>query len=135
MATQSGGQVLDTRSAGWNSVCYKISLSGYQRCGDDGPRSCNGGPPKLPPPCVINEVDTQAGSYRLMCRQQWKLKSTYFSHARKSWDVEHEPILQMGMKKRYAYHKPFTVKFPDKCEWQNKFQPDIKGGLVWYMDG
>jgi len=44
--------------------------------------------------------------------------------------MEHEPILQMGtykMKQRYAYHKPFTVKFPDKCEWQNKFQPDIKG--------
>jgi len=106
MAPQSGGHVLDTRSAGWNSVCYKISLSGYQRCGDDGPRSCNGGPPKLPPPCI-----------------------------RKSWDMEHEPILQMGtykMKQRYAYHKPFTVKFPDKCKWQNKFQPE---GLVWYMDG
>jgi len=39
------------------------------------------------------------------------------------------------MKKRYAYHKPFTVKFPDKCEWQNTFQPDIKGGPVYYMDG
>jgi hypothetical protein len=34
------------------------------------------------------------------------------------------------MKKRYAYHKPFTVKFPDKCEWRNKFRPDIN-----YMDG
>jgi len=73
-----------------------------------------------------------------MCSQQWKPKSTYFSHARKFWDMEHELILQMGtykMKQRYAYHKPFTVKFPDNCEWQNKFQPDIKGGLVWYMDG
>jgi hypothetical protein len=58
--------------------------------------------------------------------------------ARKSWDMEHEPILQMGkdkMKQRYAFHKPFMVKFPAKCKWQNKFQPDIKRGLVWYMDG
>jgi len=35
MVPQSGGQVLHIRSAGWNSVCYKISLFGYQRCGDD----------------------------------------------------------------------------------------------------
>jgi hypothetical protein len=71
-----------------------------------------------------------------MCSQQWKPKSTNFSHARKSSDMEHEPILQMGtLKQRYAYHKPFTVKFPDKFEWQNKFQPFIQGGLVWYMDG
>jgi hypothetical protein len=36
---------------------------------------------------------------------------------------------------RYAYHKPFMVKFPDKCEWQNKFNPHNRGGLVWYVDG
>jgi hypothetical protein len=24
---------------------------------------------------------------------------------------------------RYAYHKPFSTKFPDKCEWQNGFNP------------
>jgi hypothetical protein len=36
---------------------------------------------------------------------------------------------------RYVYHKPFTVKFPDKCEWQNGFNPENKGGLVWYTDG
>jgi hypothetical protein len=35
---------------------------------------------------------------------------------------------------RKAYHKPFTVKFPDKCEWQNRFNPDDNGGLVWYTD-
>jgi hypothetical protein len=52
--------------------------------------------------------------------------------------MEHEPTLQMGpdrMLPRYAYHKPFTVKFPDKYEWQNGFNPDNKGGLVWYLDG
>jgi len=35
---------------------------------------------------------------------------------------------------RYAYYKPFTVKFPDKCEWQNVFTSNIKWDLVWYMD-
>jgi ribonuclease HI len=39
------------------------------------------------------------------------------------------------MLSRYAYHKSFTVKFADKCEWQNRFNPHIKGGLVWYTDG
>jgi hypothetical protein len=52
--------------------------------------------------------------------------------------MEHEPILQMRSDRilpRYAYHKPFTVKFPDKCDWQNRFNPDNKGGLAWYTDG
>jgi hypothetical protein len=52
--------------------------------------------------------------------------------------MEHEPIIQMGsdrMLPKYAYHKPVTDKFPDKCEWQNGFNPDNKGGLVWYTDG
>jgi len=31
---------------------------------------------------------------------------------------------------RQVYHKTFSVKFPDKCEWQNVFNPDNKGGLV-----
>jgi hypothetical protein len=33
--------------------------------------------------------------------------------------MEYETILQVGsnrMLPRYAYHKPFTVTFPDKCE-------------------
>jgi hypothetical protein len=36
---------------------------------------------------------------------------------------------------RCAHYKPFTAKFPDKCEWQNGFNPDNKGGQVWYTDG
>jgi hypothetical protein len=36
---------------------------------------------------------------------------------------------------RYAYHNPFTVYFANKCEWQNGFNPDNKGSLVWYTDG
>jgi len=35
---------------------------------------------------------------------------------------------------RYAYHKPFKVQLPNKHEWQNGFNSDNKGGLVWYMD-
>jgi hypothetical protein len=30
---------------------------------------------------------------------------------------------------RYAYHKPFTVKFPNKREWHNEINPDN-----WYTD-
>jgi hypothetical protein len=90
------------------------------------------------PPLVMIEAEAQAEIYRLMCNQQWKPKSTNFGHTKKSRDMEHEPILQMRsdrMLLRYAYHKPFTVKFPDKCEWQNRFNLDSKGGLVWYTDG
>jgi len=36
---------------------------------------------------------------------------------------------------RYAYHKPFTVKFPEKRKWQNGLNRDNKQGLVWYADG
>jgi hypothetical protein len=39
---------------------------------------------------------------------------------------------QDKMLPRYAYHKPFTVKVPDKCGWQNRFSPDNKGGLGSY---
>jgi hypothetical protein len=35
---------------------------------------------------------------------------------------------------RYAYHKPFKVKFPDKCKWQNRYNPD-NTGLAWCKDG
>jgi hypothetical protein len=86
----------------------------------------------LPPLHVMIEVEAQAGIYRLMCNQQWKPKSTNFGHTKKSRDMEHEPILQMGsdrMLPRYAYHKPFTVKFPDKCEWQMGCTQTTKG--VW----
>ena len=27
------------------------------------------------------------------------------------------------------------VRFPDKCEWQNRFNPERGGGLLWYTDG
>jgi hypothetical protein len=59
----------------------------------------------LPPLHVMIEAEAQAGIYRLMCNQQWKPKFTNFGHTKKSQDMEHEPILQMGsdrMLPRYA---------------------------------
>jgi hypothetical protein len=35
---------------------------------------------------------------------------------------------------RYACHKPFIVKAPDNCEWQNGFIPNINRDLVWFTD-
>ena len=73
----------------------------------------------LPPLHVMTELKVQAGTYRLISNQQQRQKSTNFGHIKKSWDMEHKPILQMGSDKmipKYAYHKPFTVKFPDKYE-------------------
>jgi hypothetical protein len=35
---------------------------------------------------------------------------------------------------RYVY-KPLTVKFRDKCDWQNRLKPDIKGGLDFTQTG
>ena len=35
---------------------------------------------------------------------------------------------------RYAYHKPLKAQLPNKHEWQNGFNSDNKGGLVWCMD-
>jgi ribonuclease HI len=52
--------------------------------------------------------------------------------------MKEEPILQMGTDKmilRHVYYKPFTGRFPDRSEWKDAFQPDRKGGLVWYTDG
>lgn len=36
---------------------------------------------------------------------------------------------------KHAYHKPFTVKFPNKYEWHNRAESENKGDLVWYKDG
>jgi hypothetical protein len=89
----------------------------------------------LPPLRVMIEAQAQVGICQLMCSQPCKPKSANFGHTRKSWDMVHEPILRVETERMipiYAYHKPFTVKFPDKCEWQKGFQPDINRGLVWY---
>jgi hypothetical protein len=33
---------------------------------------------------------------------------------------------------RHVYDKLFIVRFPDRSEWKDGFQPDRKGGLIWY---
>ena len=41
-------------------------------------------------------------------------------HARKFWDMMHEPVLQKGTDRMilaYLDHKQFSVKFPDTCEF------------------
>jgi ribonuclease HI len=51
--------------------------------------------------------------------------------------MEQEPILLMGtdtMIPSYAFHTPFKVHLSNKHEWQNGFNLDNKGGLVWYID-
>jgi hypothetical protein len=87
---------------------------------------------------VTIEAETQAGIYRLMCNQQWSPRSTNYGHARKSWDMEQEDTLLMGtdrMTPRCVSHKPFKVHLSNKHEWQIRFNPDNKRGLVWYTDG
>jgi hypothetical protein len=64
------------------------------------------------------EAEAQAEIYRPMRTQQWRLKSTNFGQTKKPQDMEHEPILHLGSERtlpRYAFHKPFTVTFPEKC--------------------
>ena len=61
---------------------------------------------------------------------------TLVTHKKKSLDMEHEPtLLKWNDMTRYAYHKPFTAQFPDKCTWQNSLKTDITRGLVKYKDG
>jgi hypothetical protein len=31
-------------------------------------------------------------------------------------------------------NKPFTIRLPDRSEWDGRFQPDRKEELVWYTD-
>jgi hypothetical protein len=53
-------------------------------------------------------------------------------------DMEKEPILQVGSDKmilKHVYDKPFMNRLHDGSEWKEGFQPDRKGGLIWYTDG
>jgi hypothetical protein len=82
---------------------------------------------------VIIEAEAQTGIYRLLCNHQWRPKSTNYSHAETSQDMDHKPILLMGtdqMIPRYAYHKPFKVQLLNNQEWQNRINPHKKGGLA-----
>jgi hypothetical protein len=35
---------------------------------------------------------------------------------------------------RYAFHKPFTVRIPDRSESERGILPMGKGELIWYTD-
>jgi hypothetical protein len=70
----------------------------------------------LRPLNVMTEAKAQAEINRLMCSKQWRSKPTNYGHGRKSWDIEHEPFLQIRtdrMLPSYAYDKAFTVTFPN----------------------
>jgi hypothetical protein len=52
--------------------------------------------------------------------------------------MKKEPILQMGSNKmmlRHVYDKHFMIRFPDRSGWKEGFQPDRRGGLIWFTDG
>jgi hypothetical protein len=34
-----------------------------------------------------------------------------------------------------VYEKSFEITHPDSSEWIEGFEPDRKGGLIWYTDG
>jgi hypothetical protein len=51
--------------------------------------------------------------------------------------IKKEPILQIRtdiMIAKHVYDKTFTVRFRDRSDWKDGFQPDCKGGLIWYAD-
>ena len=85
---------------------------------------------------MTTEAEAQARIYRLMYHQQCRPKihwlwsqqevSGYGARTHPT-QMEYDRMLM-----RQVYHKTFMVKFPDKCEGQNVFSPDNKGGLVWY---
>jgi hypothetical protein len=65
-------------------------------------------------------------------------RSIWYVHARNILHVMKEPILQRGTGKmipRHVFHKPFTVRFPDRSEWEGGSIPIKKGGLIKYTDG
>jgi hypothetical protein len=84
------------------------------------------------------EAEARIGNYRLCCNDQWKPKSEDFGYAYMTQDMKKEPILRMGPYKmipRNVYDTSFTIRFHDRSDWKEKFQPDRKGGLIWYTDG
>jgi hypothetical protein len=36
---------------------------------------------------------------------------------------------------RYAFHKPFTVRLPNRSEWDRGIVPSGKKGIIWHTDG
>jgi hypothetical protein len=62
---------------------------------------------------------TYFSQFALSCNEQWRPKSLWYGHMGNARDMKREPILQMGTDKmiqRYAFHKPFMVRLPDRSE-------------------
>jgi len=65
-------------------------------------------------------------------------KSTTFDHTKNLGVWSMNPFYRCvsdRMFPTYVFFKPFTVKFPDKCEWQNRFNSDNRECIGWYVDG
>jgi hypothetical protein len=52
---------------------------------------------ELPPLHMMIEVEVQAKIYRLMCTQQWKLKSTNFGHVKNLVTWSMNPSYRCGL--------------------------------------
>jgi hypothetical protein len=53
--------------------------------------------------------------------------SESFGHAYMTQGMTEELILQMETDKlilRHVYNKPFAIRFPERREWKDRFQPD-----------
>jgi hypothetical protein len=83
-------------------------------------------------------AEARAGIYRVYCSDQWQPKSLGFGYAYVTQGMKKGPILQMEtdrMIQRPVCNKPFTIIFPDKSEWIDRFQPNTKGALIWFTYG
>ena len=82
----------------------------------------------LPPLPVMTDVEGQTGVYRLMCMQQWRPKSTNFGHTKKSQDMKHKPILQMGSDRMLLRYATTSYSRSTSLTSVNGFNPDKNGG-------
>jgi hypothetical protein len=125
----------------WNRIKLRISraeLSKLQRMACWGitgamrttPTAANEVLLEVPPLHLQLEAEARARIYSLYCSDQWKSKSEDFGRAYMTQRMKEEPILQMDTDKmilRHVYDKPFMVRFPDRSEWKDGFQPGRKG--------
>jgi hypothetical protein len=91
----------------------------------------------LPPLLVTTEAETHAGIYWLMCHQQCRRKSTNFGHTKNLAIWSTNPSYRCGLTGCFRdMHTTGRSQSSSltKCQWQNGFDPDNKGRLVWYTD-
>jgi hypothetical protein len=66
-------------------------------------------------------------------------KTEDLGHAYMTQDMENEPIVEMvsdkKISRRHVYDKPFTIRLPERSKWKEWFEPEGKGGLIWFTDG